>query len=204
MVDADERIASLTGGMKNPIVVGQAALQVLQSVARISVIGRSGGGKSTFSKAVSAARNLPYVPMDRELFWLPGWQRRPAAEIRRLLAGFVSQEKWIIDGTNPSNFDLRLPRTELIVWLHLPALTCLMGVYRRSLTSYGRVREELAEGCPEKLPDREFRSYIWNFEEKHMPKVKSAISSHGSYVPLLPIVERQQTNWYLERLQSIQ
>ncbi|MEM9999345.1 MAG: AAA family ATPase [Pseudomonadota bacterium] len=189
--------------MNNPIVFGDAAHKALVSATRISVIGRSGGGKSTFSKTASEKLKLRYVPMDRDMFWLPGWERRPSGDVRDLLSDQVRQDRWVIDGTNPSNFDIRLPRTELIVWFHLPTLTSLVSVYRRALASYGEVREELAEGCPEKLPDRAFITYIWHFEKKYMPRVKSAIDAHGPDRPILPITSRRQANWFIRRLNSL-
>ena len=52
---------------------GQEAATHLRQARRIMVIGCSGGGKSTLSRKIATALDLPYHPMDREVFWLPGW-----------------------------------------------------------------------------------------------------------------------------------
>lgn len=53
------------------------AAKVIASAKRIMVVGCSGGGKSTLSQKLAAAFGLRYISMDREIFWLPGWQARP-------------------------------------------------------------------------------------------------------------------------------
>ena len=63
----------------------------------------------------------------------------------------------------------------------------LFGVYRRVLRSYGEVRPDMAEGCPEQLPDREFLSYIWNFEKNHAPAVVAMLAQYGPDVPILQL-----------------
>jgi hypothetical protein len=42
----------------------------------------------------------------------------------------------------------------------------------------------MAPGCPERLPDREFLSYIWNFEKRYAPLFIQSIDRHGPDVPV--------------------
>ncbi|WP_229907829.1 hypothetical protein [Amycolatopsis oliviviridis] len=46
---------------------------------RIMVVGCSGAGKSTFSRRLGAALDLPVTHLDR-LYWRPGWTPAPDAE----------------------------------------------------------------------------------------------------------------------------
>lgn len=64
--------------MKELSSIVEAAVR-LRAADRILVMGCSGGGKTTLSRKICARPDLPYVSMDREFFWLPGWQK----EIRR-------------------------------------------------------------------------------------------------------------------------
>lgn len=75
------------------------AVAHLKATDRILVMGCSGGGKTTLSRKICARTNLPYVSMDREFFWLPGWVKRDKAEERALIAAKVAEERWLIDGT---------------------------------------------------------------------------------------------------------
>lgn len=42
----------------------------------------------------------------------------------------------------------------------------------------------MADGCPEPWPDREFLSYIWNFEKKYAPLFIKQIDKYGPDVPV--------------------
>ena len=101
----------------------EEAAQRLKTAERVLVIGCSGSGKSTLALRLAGRLGLPYVSMDREIFWLPGWQPRPRAEALARLEEIVAGERWIIDGTSPGTLALRLPRTHLVLWLDV-ALRC--------------------------------------------------------------------------------
>jgi adenylate kinase family enzyme len=148
------------------------------SFQRVVVIGSSGSGKSTFARRLGHATGLPVTHID-QLFWQSGWVQTPKPLYLERLSAIVAQERWIIEGVNPSTLDLRLPRTELLIWLQRGRLGCLWRVARRIATSYGRVRPDMATGCPERLPDREFLTYIWTFETRIAPRIEAAIDRHG-------------------------
>ena len=116
----------------------EEASNLLVQARRIMVIGCSGGGKSTLSRKLAAALDLPNHSMDREVFWLPNWVERAKAEQRAILSEIVKADKWLLDGTNPSSFDIRLPRTDLVIWVRLPRWRCLLGVFRRVSRNIGR------------------------------------------------------------------
>jgi hypothetical protein len=103
------------------------AARLLQQSERIMVIGCSGAGKSTLSRKISQRLDLPYFSMDKEFFWLPGWVKRSKDEERRLIAEVVAGGRWLMDGTGPSTFDLRVPRTQLVLWVRMPRWLCLSG-----------------------------------------------------------------------------
>ena len=46
----------------------------------------------------------------------------------------------------------------------------------------------MAEGCVEHLPDREFLSYIWNFEKHSAPKILAMLTQYGPEVPILQLM----------------
>jgi adenylate kinase family enzyme len=178
------------------------ALPMLQKARRILVIGCSGGGKSTPSRKLSARLNLPYLSMDRDFFWLPGWVKRPKAQERALIAARVAQDRWIMDGSGASSFDLRLPRTDLVIWVRVPRHVCLWGLVCRVASSFGRVRPDMAPGCPEQLPDLEFLSYIWNFERRISPVIVNMLDRHAPDMPVLTLNSRRDIDALTERVQE--
>lgn len=176
------------------------ALPVLRQASRILVIGCSGGGKSTLSRKLSEKLDLPYVSMDRDFYWLSGWVKRPKAEERALIAAKVAEDHWIMDGSGASSFDLRLPRTELVIWVRVPRRVCFWGLVCRVASSFGRVRPDMAPGCPEQLPDREFLSYIWNFERRVSPVIIQMLDRHGPAVPVLTLTSRRKIHALTQNL----
>lgn len=160
------------------------AASLLVTVERVLVIGCSGGGKTTFSAKIAELFDLEYQSLDRDVRWLSGWVERDRAEQREIVADMAERSRWVMDGSGASSFDLRLPRTGLVLWVRVPRWVALLGLLRRVSRFYGSVRPAMAEGCPEPLPDREFLSYIWNFEKKYAPVFIAQIDRYGPNVPV--------------------
>jgi adenylate kinase family enzyme len=171
----------------------------LKSANRILVVGCSGGGKTTLSLQLCSRLGLPFVSMDRDFFWLPGWVKRQKEDERALIASKVAEVRWLMDGTGPSTFDLRLPRADVLIWVRLRRKICLWGVIKRTIRSYGRERLEMAPGCPERL-DWEFLRYIWNFEKKDTPKVVAGLKQFGPNVPVFQLKTRRDMRALLDLL----
>ena len=56
---------------------------------RVLVVGISGAGKSTFSRALAQKTGLPLIHLDKE-FWQPGWKETPRAIWRARLAELIA------------------------------------------------------------------------------------------------------------------
>ncbi|KQV15910.1 AAA family ATPase [Rhizobium sp. Root1203] len=160
------------------------AASTLARANRVLVIGCSGGGKTTLSQSIATTFGLEFQSLDRDVRWLPGWRERAREEQRALIAELTQRSRWIMDGSGASSFDLRLPRTDLVLWVRVPRRVALFGLARRVARFYGSVRPAMAPGCPERLPDREFLSYIWSFERKYAPIFIQSIDRHDPDVPV--------------------
>lgn len=177
--------------MLNQISIAEAA-ERLPDARRIMIVGISGGGKSTLARRIDSRFQLDYQSLDRDVFWLPGWQLRDDATQREMVRELVARERWVMDGTNTSTFDLRVPRADLVIWVRIPRIFALIGVYRRVARSYGKVRPDMADGCPERLPDRDFLSYISTFEQRVSPKIIAGIERYGQATPVVILSSRAQ------------
>ena len=144
---------------------------------RVLVIGIPGAGKSTFSRKLAARTGLPLIHLDRE-FWQPGWRITPREQWRAKVAALVAREAWVMDGNYGASLDLRLPRADTVAWFDYPRRVALRRVLWRIATTYGRVREDLAPGCPEKV-DWEFLRYVWDFPGKERSQVVAMLAEHG-------------------------
>lgn len=168
---------------------------------RICIIGCSGGGKTTHSQQIAAKAGMAYFSIDRDVRWLPNWKPRERLQQRAILTQLVQQERWVMDGSGPSSFDIRLPRTELILWVRIPRYLALLGLAKRVVRYFGSVRPAMAEGCPEPLPNKEFLSYIWNFETETVPKFIRNIDLFGPDVPVAVLKSHRDIDGLLQMLE---
>ncbi|TNB47392.1 AAA family ATPase [Martelella lutilitoris] len=174
------------------VPVREAAV-LLHTARRIMVIGCSGSGKSTLSRRICARFDLPYVSMDRDIFWLPGWVMRERSDIIAKVERYASGGAWVFDGNNCETMPSRLRRADLVLWLAPPRRVSLFGAMKRMAGSYGEVRADMAPGCPERF-DFAFLRYIWNFNEQTAPKMERMINLDGARVPVCVLKSRREMN----------
>ncbi|OCP26388.1 MULTISPECIES: AAA family ATPase [unclassified Ensifer] len=171
----------------------------IRSARRMLVVGCSGGGKSTLSQKLCGHLDLAYISIDRDILWLPGWVQRDRAEQRQRIVERIAGDRWIMDGTNPSTFDVRVPRSDIVIWVRMPRLLCIWGVVTRWLKYLGRTRPEMAPGCIEKV-DWQFLEFIWTFEDRFSPRIVAGLAQHGPNVPVLQLKSRRQMQRLLDLL----
>ncbi|WP_235916340.1 AAA family ATPase [Sphingomonas psychrolutea] len=172
---------------------------MVPNAERILVIGCSGSGKSTLARALAERFQLHYISMDRDVFWLPGWQQRPREGANRRIAELVALARWVTDGTSPRTLPERLARADLVIWLRPPRRVSLCGVVTRWFRYAGRTRPEMAEGCPERV-DLEFLRYIWQFERNETPKIIEKLAAERREIPLLVLKSHGDSRGLLANL----
>ncbi len=184
--------------MPNYVTLAEG-FELLRAANRIMVIGNSGGGKTTLSLKIAARFDLEYISMDRDVRWLPGWKVRERDEQRRIIRDLVARDRWVMDGTGPSSFDLRVPTADLIIWLRVPRLQALTCLASRVVGNFGRVRPAMAEGCPEPIPDLAFLTFIWRFDQDTAPRILNEIEAFGADVPVVVLRARREASELLRR-----
>ena len=135
---------------------------------RILIIGSGGSGKSTLARQLGEKTGLPVVHLDK-LFRHPGWVESSKEEIDAKIMQAISEPRWILDGNYNRTLPKRLEKCDTVIYLDFSRFACLMGVVKRILTTFGTVRPDMAEGCPERF-DWEFLRWVWNFSRKHREK----------------------------------
>ena len=130
---------------------------------RILIIGCGGAGKSTLARQLGELTGLPVVHLDK-LFWHPGWVESTKEEIDAKITAALDEPRWIMDGNYNRTLPLRIQKCDAVIYLDFSRFACLMGVAKRVLTTYGTVRPDMAEGCPERF-DLDFLKWVWNFNK---------------------------------------
>ena len=169
---------------------------------RVLVMGSSGSGKSTFARRLSDVTGLPFVSLDA-LFWKPGWVESDKAEFRERVTKAARQPRWIMDGNFTSHLvELRRDACDTVIWFDLPRRICMLGIVTRVATSYGRVRPEMGEGCPEKI-DFKFLRYVWTFRAKQRPKLLAYFVRLRPDQAFITFTDRAQADRYLGELTTV-
>ncbi len=170
----------------------------IANMKRIMIIGGPGSGKSTLATALSGKLGLPVFHMDW-IYWQPGWQPRDREDMIRLSYAAVEQPDWIIDGNYTSSWDWRAERADLILCLDLPRNLRMFGVISRILKGYGRVRPDMAKGCPERLDWTDLKN-AWTFDANLRPKMRDFAENWGRRRRVEFLTSRAEVDKFLNRL----
>ncbi|WP_438274506.1 DNA topology modulation protein [Nitrobacter sp.] len=168
---------------------------------RILVMGSSGAGKSTFARKLAAITGIPAISLDA-MYWKPGWMPSEDTEFDARVTDAANTPRWIIDGNYLSHAgSLRRDLADTVIWFDLPRRTCMIGVMIRIMTSYGRVRPEMAPKCPERL-DAEFLHYVWTFRRKQRPRLADFLEALRFDQTLTRFMRRSDADRYLHDLSA--
>jgi adenylate kinase family enzyme len=162
------------------------------------VIGGPGSGKSTFARRLHEITGLPLFHLDK-LHWRPGWVAPPKEEWRELLAVLSAREAWIMDGGYNSSFDLRMPHADTILWLDIPRRIAFPRVLKRAGLGFGRVRADMAPGCPERF-DWAFLKFAWTFRSAHAAKYRLALATYAPHARVMMFQSSREAGEFLGNL----
>src|SRR5262245_23624003 len=94
---------------------------------RVAIIGCGGSGNTTIGRRLAAIIGTQITHLDA-LFYDDEWNKLPADKFAALQEELVSANTWVIDGNYASTLPIRLRRATHVIFLDLPALTCLWGI----------------------------------------------------------------------------
>ena len=147
-----------------------------ENYKRIILIGNSGAGKSTLAKKVGEKLDLPVHHLDIH-FWGPNWEHPDDEEWRNRLIGFLSQEKWVIEG-GVNNLDTRVEAADLIVYFKFPVWFCLWRVVRRYVRfMLKKEKAFLPSGCKNRL-NWEFIKYVAMFPFTREKRIEAVLKEY--------------------------
>ena len=164
---------------------------------RVLIIGCGGSGKSTLARQLGEKTGLPVVHLDK-LFWHPGWVESTKEEIDEKIRRVLEEPRWIMDGNYNRTIDERLKRCDTVIYLDFSRWACLMGVAKRVITTYGQVRPDMGEGCPERF-DLDFLKWVWNFNKSKREKYYKLLDKTEG-IQIIILKNRREVRKFLERV----
>lgn len=164
---------------------------------RIVIIGCGGAGKSTLARQLGEKLNIPVVHLDK-LFWNPGWVEKSQEEFDVLHEQELAKEKWIMDGNFNRTMPQRIARCDTVIYLDFSRIACLLGVLKRVLTTYGKVRPDMGEGCPERI-DFEFLKWVWDYN-KNKRERNYKLLNEAQHAETIVLKNRRMVRKFLAQL----
>ena len=86
---------------------------------RVSVVGTSGVGKSTFAALLASRLGCPFLELD-SVYHQADWVPLATDLFRDRVADFAAGSHWVIDGNYSKVRDVVWSRAGTVVWLDLP------------------------------------------------------------------------------------
>lgn len=144
---------------------------------RIILIGCCGSGKSTLAKQLAKQTKLPLIHLDR-VYYKPNWEPTPRLGWEQIQEELTEANEWIIDGNYNSTMDIRMRKTDTIIFLDFNKFVCTYRVIKRSLMNREKVRSDMGIGCKERI-DWNFIKFVWSFNKTSRPKIYTSLEQYN-------------------------
>lgn len=162
----------------------------------IMIVGCAGSGKSTLARQLSSITGSRVVYLDH-FYWAPGWVKRSQQEINDLMNEAFAENGWICDGNNSQSFALRVPKTNMLIWLDLPRMICIWRVIKRIILHYGQQRDDLPAGCPDQF-NWDFLKWVWNFHKNSRPKLEKLYNDTEGQLKRVHLKTQAEVDKFIE------
>jgi adenylate kinase family enzyme len=167
-------------------------------VDRIAIIGCGGSGKTHLANRLATLLNLPLTHLDG-IYYDADWNPQPPAAFATAQHELVATPRWLIEGNYAGTLPIRLAAADTVIFLDLPAVTCLAGIVRRRLRYRGG--QHTQDGVYDRLTWN-FIRYIWAYRATMRPRVRQLLAEHASTVQLITLTSRRQANRFVAQLQA--
>ncbi len=115
---------------------------------RITIIGNTGSGKSTFAMKIKEITGLPVYHIDK-ILWKKNWERTPEDEFTSKHGSILEKTSWILDGVGyHSTWEERFSAADTIIFLDMSLETCKRQALKRMEEDKIRPNPYVPEGCP--------------------------------------------------------
>ena len=100
---------------------------------RVSVVGGSCSGKTTFARELARILGVPFVELDA-LNWQANWTMTDVATFQAGVRQATAGDGWVVDGNYGGRgaSEIVWPRADALVWLDLPLPLTLVRMWRRT------------------------------------------------------------------------
>ncbi|WP_095213977.1 topology modulation protein, partial [Amycolatopsis sp. M39] len=156
---------------------------------RIAIIGCGGSGKTHLANQLAALLDLPLTHLDG-VYYDEHWNPLPQEEFAALQRELVAGSRWLLEGNYAGTLPIRLAAADTVVFLDLPAVTCLAGIFQRRW--HYRGGQHADDGVYDRITWN-FVRYVWGYRKTMRPKVRRLLDEHRGGARLITLTSRRQT-----------
>jgi adenylate kinase family enzyme len=160
---------------------------------KIAIIGCGGSGKTHLANQLAALLDLPVTHLDA-VYYDQNWNPLPPEQFAALQHDLVAQPRWLIEGNYASSLPIRLAACDTVVFLDLPAATCLLGIAQRRWRYRGG--QHTKDGVYDRITWG-FIKYILGYRRDMRPRVRALLQEHGTKANLVTLISRRQAARFL-------
>ncbi len=164
---------------------------------RIAIIGCGGSGKTVLARRLADRLGLTVTNLDA-LYYDDTWNALPQDKFAAIQHELVAADRWIIEGNYASTLPIRLARADTVIFLDLPARTCLWGIAQRRWRYRGG---QHADGVYDRIT-WSFVKYILGYRRTMRPRVNTLVAEHGRHVRYLQFTSRRRANQFLNQFDA--
>ena len=165
---------------------------------RIAIIGCGGSGTSTIARQLGRLLDLPLTHLDA-IYYDQDWKPLPHDEFAAKQEKLVAGERWLIEGNYASTLPIRLAAADTVIFLDMPAATCLLGIVQRRWKYRGGQHHQ--DGVFDRITWG-FVTYIWGYRRSMRPKVTALTAEYAPAAKLITLSSRRAANAFLAQVAS--
>lgn len=162
----------------------------MERMQRVAIIGCGGSGKTTVGRRLAAAIGTTITHLDA-VYYDDQWNKLPPEKFAAVQEELVAAPTWVIDGNYASTLPIRLRRATHVIFLDLPATTCLWGIAQRRLRYRGGQHDQA--GVYDRI-NWGFIKYIWGYRKDMVPRVQALIQEHAQHAETHIVRSRRAAN----------
>ena len=175
---------------------------------RIVVWGVTGSGKTTLAKRLGLALDLPVVELDG-IRHATGWDSADWDDFRAILSDRLDHytDGWVLEGSYSAVHDTYVPRTDTLLWIHLPWRVSFWRLFRRTIARAWGQKPLYTENGPHESWRQSFlskNSILWWSISMHRERERTIPARIASLPPAIRVHELRSPREVEALLRSVE